>query len=552
MKKIRRLICIMLALAMLLTALAGCGNGETNPSVDTPSASPSTSPSAQQPQNGAEPETAYFPLDEPVTLSYFDSSNTQILTYYESKNDLPWWQELEARTNIHMDWITSPSDQTTTQLMLMISGGSMTDLLNIYTYYTGGIAGAIQDEVIIDLAPYLDDYLEDYNRVINSNDVYYRSAVIDGSGTVGQVCKFYSDDIGPDRGMVMRGDWLDDIGVNNRDVQTYDDWYDVLTAFKTEKGASSPVWISYYGSPMHSALAAGFDLVVDCFFFSDPFTNMDGTAVFSPLHENYLPYMEMMQQWYDEGLIYQDYINGAIMFNDTGALANSEVGAFLTYASSMNNYDEIMADDPDYRLVGVSYPVKTRGQTKHITGPQELYQSEGLCISSDCEKIEEACRWLNYFFTEEGNIFLNYGTEGVSYNVVDGEYVITELVINSPTGIGWWEYTCGSKAGFGVEEFSRGFSAYDEYQIETLELWADNSPGDYNWPDNAKMTVDESDEYSAIWADIFTLTGEFVNSFIMGRYGQAEYEAYCQQVKDLNIGRCIEIKQAALDRYLGG
>ena len=43
-------------------------------------------------------------------------------------------------------------------------------------------------------------------------------------------------------GMAMRKDWLDELGL---DVPvTYDDWHNVLTAFKEQKGATAPLWIN--------------------------------------------------------------------------------------------------------------------------------------------------------------------------------------------------------------------------------------------------------------------------------------------------------------------
>ena len=68
-------------------------------------------------------------------------------------------------------------------------------------------------------------------------------------------------------------------------------------------------------------------------------------------------------------------------------------------------------------------------------------------------------------------------------------------------------------------------------------------------PNNLTMTVDEGTEYSSRYTDIETYVQECNVKFIMGQMSLDEYDTYREKLKSMGIDRCIELQQAALDRY---
>ena len=63
------------------------------------------------------------------------------------------------------------------------------------------------------------------------------------------------------------------------------------------------------------------------------------------------------------------------------------------------------------------------------------------------------------------------------------------------------------------------------------------------------MTEDEGNEYNPIFAQIQTLVQEKTVAYIMGTESMDTYDDFLASLKSLNIDRCIEIQQAAFDRY---
>lgn len=542
-----RYFAFLMAAAMLVAVCSGCSSDAQEKSTNTQPSS-STSASNQAGSSGVAQASAedagYFPLDEPVTLSIYRSIDKALLQYYDDWNDTYIWKELQARTNVHLDWTLS-SDAVSAEISIIVASGDYPDLFGSMEGYAGKTTGAFQDGVIYDLTDYVNDYMPNYKAVVESDNRYEAVAMQD-DGSYLCICQLTSLDVSPNVGFVMRGDWLDGMGWDYHDVLTYDAWYEVLKGFKVEYGAKSPLWISNYGGVMESILSSGYGIFTDCSDKKMPIIKRDGRIVFTPFEkDSFIPYLEMLQKWYGEGLINQDYLSGTILLTDISTIAGNQSGTWVTYVDYMHNYDEYV--DEGFYLVPVYNPVLSAGQPNYISKGISYGEKNGLSISTACTEVEVACRFIDYLYSEEGRILSNYGVEGVSFNMVDGEYVITELVTEDERNIGWLEYTINRF--YTVIEFSRMFSTYDEYQHEALDMWG-TATDDYVVTDDVSLTAEELSEFSALWADIKTLTSEFINGFIVGSVTAEDYDRYVETAKSLNVDRCVALYQQALDRYL--
>ena len=94
----------------------------------------------------------------------------------------------------------------------------------------------------------------------------------------------------------------------------------------------------------------------------------------------------------------------------------------------------------------------------------------------------------------------------------------------------------------------REYDMYPEEVIEQQDVWMASGTGDWNLS-GVSLTTEEGNEYSAIFGDIQTFMDESIVAFIVGNKPLSEWDSYVQQIKDMNIDRCVEIYQQALDRY---
>ena len=64
-----------------------------------------------------------------------------------------------------------------------------------------------------------------------------------------------------------------------------------------------------------------------------------------------------------------------------------------------------------------------------------------------------------------------------------------------------------------------------------------------------ELTDAEGLEYNSLYTDIQTMVQEKTAAYVMGTESLDTYDNFIASIKAMNIDRCIELKQAALDRY---
>ena len=101
--------------------------------------------------------------------------------------------------------------------------------------YAGGLDKAIDDEVLIDLNSYLEEYAPDYVAFLESNETAKKLYTTESGCMPAIQGLSYSFT----QGAVMREDWLEDC--NLEVPETVDELEIALTAFKNEKGAKNAV-----------------------------------------------------------------------------------------------------------------------------------------------------------------------------------------------------------------------------------------------------------------------------------------------------------------------
>ena len=229
----KRMISLLLAAAAVLGLLSGCGGdtqtttsgaSETAASVQAsaapentaaPTEAPAADPaSAMESVEAAEepdiPQISYPLTEEDVTLTYWQAW-PPFLSSYCSLADCKTFAKLEEITGIHLDFVEVDSESAGEKFNLMVTASACTDLVQGGVQrYTGGGTQAIMDEVFYDLAPYVAEYMPNYNAAIG-DDENIRKALVDDEGQMAQICGIYNDYYYQDQGMWVRQDFLDQL-----------------------------------------------------------------------------------------------------------------------------------------------------------------------------------------------------------------------------------------------------------------------------------------------------------------------------------------------------
>ncbi len=553
MKNAKKLVALLLSLALVLSLGACGGNGGSSTSSEaSPSSTTEESGAAAESGDESQAETAetgefQLPIvDEPTTLSYFvaDDSNAAIMT--TDWNDNEFYQEMERRTGVHLEFEMVSSADYQTNFNLMIASGNLADMIYVgASYYAEGVDAAIDDGYFLDLTDLVDEYMPNYER-IRTSDVQYELLSTTDSGRLGAVYELRQSKQGPWLGLWIRQDWLDDLGLET--PVTFDDYHEVLTAFKNEKGATAPLILNFSGSDGEFGTMSGGLNVLNSWQLDET-----GKVNFGPYMDAWKEYVTIMHQWYTEGLIDPDFMATDERTADMAKVVTGASGLFAALYTMPSVY-EAASEDPNMNLAPVNPPVMNEGDEGHIR-LRDSYTSGNTAISADSENWEVALRWLDYLYTDEGALLANYGVEGDTFEFDEnGEPVFTDKILNNENG--WTmtqtvaSYLCPSAGIANWSDWTRELAGVPEKDQACYDVWSEFSD-DWRLPSSVTLTQEESTERAALYADISTIVKEQTAQFISGALDiESNWDAYISALEASGMERAIEITQAAYDRYL--
>lgn len=265
-------------------------------------------------------------------------------------------------------------------------------------------------------------------------------------------------------------------------------------------------------------------------------------------------YYQWLCRMYNEGILDQDFATQTHE-DYIAKLASGRVVAIADAAWDYQEAQTLLIGDGKIEDTFAGVPVTLREDQKC---PSLMYQGMGVGwgvgISKDCEDPVAAIKFLDYLCTEEGQILINWGVEGVNYQVDENgnryrteeeiEYSKTDADYAKKTGVGYYvgngwpryadgvndstgqpitrntreslaaEYNSIEKEAveaWGVELLSDIFPQADEFEIPAFApLWAYQKPTELSeletliseeiaWPALVKCVIGTEADFEANW-----------------------------------------------------
>lgn len=571
---------LLIVIALLATMISGCGSADSSAAVSSEAAVSESvaepSPAAEEPTPETEAsvvedstledssmeaqeetpvkrESLEYPLCEPGELEFsvFTSAGGPGGTV-ETLDEYPAFQIAEEKTGVKMTYNLSTPEATETKLNLLIASGDLpTFFTGLDMYYVTGRAAAIEDEVVVDLSEYLEECAPDYMNLLDENPGMLKSMTTDE----GQVAFIAPKAATNYSGMCIRQDWLDIVGLDI--PQTYDELAEVLEAFKSEFGCTDAILMNSKFCGDNNTLSAGYGLnLLRGNIGSLSFEVVDGKVELFCQGEGFQEYMSMLADWRAKGY-FSSYMEVG-PFNAEQFLASDNAGVWT------GNNTTLADDWPaanysgsyDFKAVPMADVTKTPGEAVELGGLSVTIDGEhSWSVTNNCTDIENAVKWLNWWYTEEGSLAGNFGREGETYTMVDGTPIYTDLILNNPDGYSVW---MAKNVYLGTSSPASEHPARLDPR-NTLENEVQQSVKDVWYPENrgtaytyyGDMTAEESAVYAAKAGDIGTYLEEYMAKVIEGTEDiNATYDEMLQNCFDLGLQEVLDIKQAAYDRYM--
>lgn len=563
-----RISAFLLALCLMLGALTGCGStassseaSEQTKKEESKTETQASAP-AQEEQTAASEEesvqeTGDFQIAETVDLPLTDENVTFTMWCSAPPGGLsvvgsPIMSYIAEKTGITLELQEQNAMTLSEKFNLMVASQDYPDIISAFDEsYSGGAVKGYEDDVIIDLTDLMEEYAPNYMAYIQQDEGNLRDAYNDDGQML--FMNGYNDEYVQARGNVIRQDLLDELGL---DIPvTYEDYHDVLKAFK-DAGVEYPVWMP---AEVQSGafLSAGYG--VSGYTLQKTGTHFfqkDGTVYSSFLTEEYKEFLQMLSEWYAEGLMASDFY---AIVDDMGSaseaeILNGKVGMWYHMADKVGTYNN-SASVESFHAVGLADAVEEEGDISHF------YQNEGsskttnkgISISVQAENPELILQFFDWFYTKEGSTVANYGIEGTSFEYnEEGNPQYTDLLANNP------DYTfqqvallyCWSDIPTIVDRDRSFAPTYTQDSLDAIDIYTANTDGAYELPSRLSFTTEESEEYATTIGDIETRADEQIVRFVIGELSfEDDWDDFVQELKDMGLERCVELKQAALDRY---
>ena len=490
--------------------------------------------------------------EEPVTLSlWMDISAHDVSNIIGNLQDMDILKTLEEKTGVHIELITAPVGEAETSFSLMLASGKYPDIVVGFDYYYSKSGdSAIEDGIIYDLKDLVAQNAPNYEAARTASK-YREIGTLTDSGKMPYLCQpTYMDDPGLTYGgAIIRQDALDKLGMAM--PVTFDDWHTYLTRCKDELGMTRGLGLANTGISKYNAFNAAFGFAMNNSAQEWTMYQVDGTVMYGPLSAGYKDYVTLMAQWYKEGLIDPDFTS-TITFDDGIAMMSSDLcsaasdhGGVLGYVNSLG-----VAVNPDFNFVAAPDPVLVAGDKLHagyLKGGASL--GKVAAVTTACKTPEIAVKFLDQLYSDEGFMLCNYGTEGKTYNLVDGLPVYTDLIANNDKGT-ITDMLCAYAAPI-VWPFEMVLGRDDVSSSgDMATIWDANNDYAYSYPSNATLNVDEKEIYSDLYPEIKSYVDEMTVKFIMGLEPMENFDAFIAQLNELGVQDVVAAYQAAYDRYI--
>ncbi|MCR4882049.1 MAG: extracellular solute-binding protein [Clostridiales bacterium] len=483
--------------------------------------------------------------------------------------------KMMEETGISIEWNTM-SDSLSEQVNIHIAGGDLPDAFMGVGFNNYDLATYGDDGTFIDLTPYINaDVMPKLTAILEAHPEF-KAAITQADG---KIYGLPSGDQMTTAGIGREGDynivaipqfsminkvWLDDLGLAM--PTTLDELHDVLVAFK-ENDMAHKIYGAAPGSTI--PMSTGFDQWCwgqNIFYAGFGFTNWpsdvisdlvltaDGEANFVCDDDGYREAVTYFHNWYAEGLMDVEMFSQ----DTTQLMAKTQQG--YVGVSTWWYIEELMGN---YYKDYVFLPM--------LAGPSGEYNvtlrsggavsSGNLSITEACKNPEALLRFFDLWYDGEIVMQMQYGPIGVYFTEKDENGVwkaITEAESKEKFGKGAGEL----KATYEVAgpklilaEYYRDVAKMEDRAQERLadlyDYWMQFVKSDAAYPSDCTFTMDELDVIDRYRADFESAVSEQEGLWIKnGGPTDAEWEAYKNMLnKNCGMEKLQKVYQDAYDRY---
>lgn len=528
----KRMFAVVVVLTMVLS-LAACAPPTTQPTTGTQAtAAPTT---AGPTESQAQPSGPVFSDD--VELRIIVGSHA---SYPYDENWKIWQYVKEALGGkiiiepIMDSWDTKIS-------LLMASRDQLPDVLHapnkttVDRYALDGAFVSIMDNLdkLPNFKNWMDTYPDsaEYIKLRKSGDgnVYHFPTY--GVHTVNNIRTWmYRKDIFDQHNIQVPKDWNELYEIGKKLKEIYPESYPICNRESISKLSTfGPQWKPYMQNK----------------FYYDFVNNKWSYGLIEP---EFKEMFTMYKKFYDEGLLPINLLT--MVTNDWRALvANNQGFIFNDYMIRIDMFQSAArVDDPNFTLVACEPPKGLTPNATHLMPKSNSeYTGYVVCNTGKLNRIANAFKYVDWFYSEQGKEIVSWGKEGETYKVVDGKNVFILDEQDTPARNLYGVGTYGLYQLVDVDS-NEALSLYsDESRLSAKQAinWLEPYFNPYEW---LSLNEEETLIKQQIEVNIDSFVNDQLAKFFLGERPMSEWDNFVQEIYNMGLEQMLEVYEKAYAR----
>jgi len=266
--------------------------------------------------------------------------------------------------------------------------------------------------------------------------------------------------------------------------------------------------------------------------------------VFAPSSAEWREMLTYMNDLVERGLMDDELFTSD---NDQirARFVNAETPAFVHWVAGAENFTGL-AQEQGHDIQYEPYLPPEGPAGRKLPGAKRWSKLTVLNaeLAENDAKLAAALRLMNYLYSKEAAVALNWGTEGETYETRDGGRVFTDVVINEngvydqekakrDYGLGIFAHR--TTQDFLLKSLSPSIREYQEQVAAEDDILAD-------LPENLKVSAEKREDFDLIETPVRDYVDEMTLRFIYGDADiETEWDAYVQRVRELGVDRLTDM-----------
>lgn len=373
------------------------------------------------------------------------------------------------------------------------------------------------------------------------NDPYINAQLAMDNGDVKILPSLYSQKLGDI--LLVRGDILEKYGIDISDVNTKEEWTDLLRTIKENEPDVIPYGTRYQRAGLTNRLAFGWSGINEDFF------EEDGVVKFGATDPRMYEVIEWLRDLYAEGLIDVDYPTSTTTQWQEKVLGR---GIFLTHDNPSSRMDWALSQWESLGYTDRYYmPVEPIAPEEGVKG-KTVFQypsfQDSWAISKDAspETIDAILQLFEYGFTEEGDVLYNWGIEGMYFDYIDGIPVVNSEFNDMHQG------NKGICLCFPRMVYNAVAYATNPRVLEAQAMYVDGGLILPNYIQALRLSDEETKTYNKLYPEIQTYMAENLDAFICGtqELNEENWDKFVEGFDALKLDEVLEAYNAAMERIM--